>query len=412
MNENKFISQRNNVQLKFSPLTTKCQLRCLTDQSPCAQVCNSTISPIQYEPDRTLTPTVIFPDVRATDQDGVFPHGSVNQYLSLDGMEWTVDGKAISDVWNSTEYTINTTATDMRGALTIKKNVAPSDKYVLHFRGQFLDWRTGNVYQVDSNDMALTCSDKGVDAYGCSVDRPLIVYDPLYDPLLLYDYMVARGMTVSSKPSGDKTYLIEVNVLLTIGLVPQTTLPDGIIMKLYHTETGTEVIPGLEYTWNVYPTLRFDARLIEKASYIVKFFKGNTVVASTTIGIHRKTSMPQNGGALFASDIHPKLSVYENSCYLNAPKGKLACPECYYLITWKTQSHKNIDGVWRYGEEKTWQRGERMLAAVDDLDIGVTKNDSNFDVWFECEPHTVCEEITDEEGNILYDNNKMLIGSL
>ena len=84
--------------MKFEPLTVSCSLVCLTPQSPATQSINTTLTPIEYEPDRTVSPTVIFPDVRANDIDNVFKHGSANEYLSLDTLKWQVDGKDIGSV--------------------------------------------------------------------------------------------------------------------------------------------------------------------------------------------------------------------------------------------------------------------------------------------------------------------------
>ena len=107
MNENIFQSKRGHTRVKFEPLNVSCSLVCLTPQSPMAQVINTTLSPIEYEPDRSVTPTLILPEVRAIDLDNIFQHGAVNQYLTLDNMEWTVNGEPIEEVWyESVDYEI------------------------------------------------------------------------------------------------------------------------------------------------------------------------------------------------------------------------------------------------------------------------------------------------------------------
>ena len=175
MNENTFSSQRTHTRVKFEPLTTSCELVCLTPLSPAAQTINSLSTPVEYEPDRSATPTVIYPEVRASDPDNVFQHGAVNQYLSIStgDMQWTVDGEPIEDVWTvGTDYEIDVTATDTRGSLRVKKNLPASSKAVLRFTGKFLDWRTGIVYNVESsNEIALSCTDKGDDAFNAREAR-------------------------------------------------------------------------------------------------------------------------------------------------------------------------------------------------------------------------------------------------
>ena len=123
MNENTFASQRTHTRVKFEPLTTSCHLVCLTPMSPAAQSVNTLGSTPTYEPDRSLTPTVIFPDVRAIDPDNIFHHGPANAYLSLDTIEWLVDEEPIADKWTvGTDYEIDTSASDTRGSLRVKKN--------------------------------------------------------------------------------------------------------------------------------------------------------------------------------------------------------------------------------------------------------------------------------------------------
>ena len=164
MSVNTFQSKREHTRVKFEPLNVSCSLVCLTPQSPMAQVTNATLSPAEYEPDRRVSPTLVLPEVRAIDLDNVFQHGAVNQYLTLDNMEWTVNGEPIEEVWyEGVDYEIIKADNDTRGALKVFKNLGANEKAVLHFKGKFLDWRTGIIIDVDSGDAALTCTDKGDD---------------------------------------------------------------------------------------------------------------------------------------------------------------------------------------------------------------------------------------------------------
>ena len=279
MNENTFASRRTHTRVKFSPLTVSCQLVCLTPQSPAAQTVNTLITPPQYEPNRALSPTAIFPDVRAVDPDNIFPHGPANKYLSLEEIKWYVNEKPIAEVWTeetdavtNADYVIDRSDTDTRGTLIVKKNLPASDKAVLHFTGQFLDWRTGIAYTVESDDLALTCTDKGADAVQCYVDKPLIVYDPLFDNLLLYEYKAARGLTGSGNrddAKDGKCYEQDVNVILTIGTKQVESL-SGTGYKMRVARLGTEIPltpkseSAPELTFAAYPRISFDMRLVAK----------------------------------------------------------------------------------------------------------------------------------------------------
>lgn len=415
MNENTFASRRTHTRVKFSPLTVSCQLVCLTPQSPAAQTVNTLSTPPQYEPDRAASPTAIFPDVRAVDPDNIFPHGPANKYLSLDvgGIAWYVNEQPIADVWEpDVDFTIDQSDSDTRGTLIVKKNLPASDKAVLHFTGQFLDWRTGLAYTVESDDLALTCTDKGADAVQCYVDKPSIVYDPLFDNLLLYEYKAARGLTVIGQRDDykdGKCYEQDVNVILTIGTKEVTSLSStGYKMRVARLGTEIPLTPNSEsspeLTYAAYPRISFDMRLVAKGEYEVQFFKDDgKVVARSPIGIRTQVTMPTDGQGLRGADIAASQKTYANTAIINVRDRLVEYPELYYLIRWFTQAQYNDNGVWKYAAEKEWQHGTDMLVEVADLGIGNTKNDSFFDYWFTVDAHPTATLCTDEAGNVLTD---------
>ena len=413
MNENTFQSQRGHTRVKFEPLNVSCSLVCLTPQSPMAQVFNTTLSPIEYEPDRSDTPTLILPEVRAIDLDNVFQHGAVNQYLTLDSLEWTVDGKSINSVWTEgVDYEIIKTEDDTRGALKVFKNLGANEKAVLHFKGKFFDWRTGIILDVESGDEALICTDKGENIMQCHIDKPVIEYDPLFDDLLLYDYKKAREISVYGSRAdyiNGKSFEQTINVVLTDGTTECATLPDGISMKLVKLGSDTALVANSEENPEVmeisYPNIKFDMRLIDKADYEVQFLKGSTMVCRATIGLHTSCTMPVLGQGAIGSDIAASQKEYFNSVLLNLADRQVEYPELYYLIQWFTQAKYNDNGTWKYATQKTWQRGVNMEAAVADLGIGLTQNNSFFDFWFELEAHKPCQLLTDENGLILTDED-------
>lgn len=417
MNKNTFQSQRTHTRVKFEPLNVSCSLVCLTPQSPATQSINTTLTPIEYEPDRAVSPTVIFPDVRANDIDNVFKHGSANEHLSLDSLKWQVDGKDIEKVWTvGTDYEIVTDASDTRGALRVKKNLAANEKAVLRFFGEFLDWRTGIVYKVESDELALTCTDKGDNVMQCHIDKPLIDYDPLFDDLLLYDYKVANNIPVQGSRASyknGKSFEQTVNVLLTSGTTELTTLPTGTTMRLVKVGSTTPIVANSEANPEVtgisFPNISFDMRLVSKAEYSVQFLQNSKVIASATIGLHTSTTMPTFGKPAYGADISAAQTEYFNTVLLNLSDRMVEYPELYYLIEWFTQAKYNDNGTWKYAAEKTWQRGINMEAAVANLGIGVTQNDSFFDIWFDVNPHAVCELLADEDNIVLTDEDGVML---
>lgn len=416
MNENIFQSKRGHTRVKFEPLNVSCSLVCLTPQSPMAQVTNATLSPAEYEPDRSVSPTLVLPEVRVIDLDNVFQHGAANQYLSLDNMEWTVNGKPINSlapVWTEgVDYEIVTDASDTRGALKVFKNLGANEKAVLHFKGKFIDWRTGIILIVESGDAALTCTDKGEDVINCHIDKPVVEYDPLFDDLLLYDYKKAREIPVYGSREeyvNGKSFEQTVNVVLTDGTKECATLPDGISMKLVKIGSNTAIVANSEENPEVmeigYPNIKFDMRLIDKADYEVQFLKESTIICRATIGLHTSCTMPVFGQGTSGADIAASQKEYFNSAMLNLADRQVDYPELYYLIQWFTQAKYNDNGTWKYAAQKTWQRGVNLQAAVSDLGIGLTQNNSFFDFWFELEAHKPCQLLKDEDGLILTDEN-------
>ena len=413
MSVNTFQSQRGHTRVKFEPLNVSCSLVCLTPQSPMAQVTNATLSPAEYEPDRRVSPTLVLPEVRAIDLDNVFQHGSVNQYLTLDNLDWTVDGNPIESVWTEgVDYEIIKTEDDTRGALKVFKNLGANEKAVLHFNGKFLDWRTGIIIDVYSGDAALTCTDKGDDIMNCHIDKPVVEYDPLFDDLLLYDYKKAREIPVHGSRAdyiNGKSYEQTVNIVLTDGTKECDTLPDGISMNLVKLGSDTALVANSEANPEVmeisYPNIKFDMRLIDKADYEVQFLKGSTMICRATICLHTSCTMPVFGQGTSGADIASSQKEYYNSVILNLADRQVEYPELYYLIQWFTQAKYNDNGTWKYATQKTWQRGVNLEAAVSDLGIGLTQNNSFFDFWFELEAHKPCQLLTDENGLILTDED-------
>lgn len=416
MSVNTFQSKRGHTRVKFEPLNVSCSLVCLTPQSPMAQVINTTLSPIEYEPDRSDTPTLILPEVRAIDLDNVFQHGAVNQYLTLDNMEWTVNGKPINSKnsgWKEgVDYEIIKTEDDTRGALKVFKNLGANEKAVLHFKGKFFDWRTGIIIDVESGDEALICTDKGENIMQCHIDKPVIEYDPLFDDLLLYDYKKAREISVYGSRAdyiNGKSFEQTINVVLTDGTTECATLPDGVSMKLVKLGSDAALVANSEENPEVmaisYPNIKFDMRLIDKADYEVQFLKDSKITCRATIGLHTSCTMPVLGQGAIGSDIAASQKEYFNSVLLNLADRQVEYPELYYLIQWFTQAKYNDNGTWKYATQKTWQRGVNMEAAVADLGIGLTQNNSFFDFWFELEAHKPCQLLTDENGLILTDED-------
>ena len=421
----KLHSQRNHTRLKFSPLTTSCTLRCLTPHSPLAQAFNPSTN--VYDPNRSNTPSVVLPEVKATDPSGVFPSGVVNHLLLADTgkLEWFVNGKPISEVWteysnNTGDYSIITDETENRGALIIYKNVTADSKIMLSFRGLFYDWRTGRNYQVESDTIEMTTTNKGEDAISCSVDKQNVVYDPIRDPLLSYEWLYsvhnAEGLSETWARSSDDNYLQKINVLLNSGVVRLESLPSGLTMRLCKLGSDTALAVGNdnpELQQVEFPTIVIDCRLIDKAEYEVQMVKGGSIVARAPFSVSRQTTMPTSAQPFSGADILPSMSVYYNTLLVSLAGTPLANPFLYYKIMWFTvaQVYNRSANTYTEGSPKKWQTGDKLAAKIADIGIGTTVNDSYFEQYAEVEPWECDYVLTDESGNVFTDENgNVLIG--
>lgn len=421
----KLHSQRNHTRLKFSPLTTSCTLRCLTPHSPLAQAFNPSTN--VYDPNRSNTPSVVLPEVKATDPSGVFPSGVVNHLLLADTgkLEWFVNGKPISEVWteysnNTGDYSIITDETENRGALIIYKNVTADSKIMLSFRGLFYDWRTGRNYQVESDTIEMTTTNKGEDAISCSVDKQNVVYDPIRDPLLSYEWLYsvhnAEGLSETWARSSDDNYLQKINVLLNSGVSRLESLPSGLTMRLCKLGSDTALAVGNdnpELQQVEFPTIVIDCRLIDKAEYEVQMVKGGSIVARAPFSVSRQTTMPTSAQPFSGADILPSMSVYYNTLLVSLAGTPLANPFLYYKIMWFTvaQVYNSSASTYTEGSPKKWQTGDKLAAKIADIGIGTTVNDSYFEQYAEVEPWECDYVLTDESGNVFTDENgNVLIG--
>lgn len=414
MNENKIYSQRQHSRVQFSPLRTSCSLKCITPQSPLIQSVNTLLSPAEYEPDRRNTPTAVLPVIKTIDPDGIFLNGQANELLSLDTMAWYIDNTKIpNSSWvQGTDYDIITDATDTRGMIKIRKNIPAGEKHSIKFRGEFLDWRTNIIYQVESDEVEMSSTEKGDDIYGCSVDRTAIEYDPLDDPLLLQEYLVGKGLisSVSSEARTDpKNYLQSVNVNLTYGVKQLTSIPSGLTSRLVKLGSTTAITANStanpEVVSATFPKFTFDCRLIDQAAYEWQLLSGSKIMARAAFSITRKVSMPTCVKPMYSSDLIPSMTYYSNKAFVSLKDRKVDYPDLYYLISWMTIARILDGSVWKDGQQTYWQQGELIYADIDKIGIGHSADNCYFDVAIELEPMPVCELLLDDDGTALLDDD-------
>ena len=415
-----FQSQRKHTRLDFSPLVISCSLVCVTPDSPTVQAANTALG--QYEPDRKITPTIIRPEVRVNDPDGIYTSGINNLNLASDQHEWFINSKPIATVWKvGVDYDIIKDNTDDNGSLKVKKNLVPGEVAELRYRGKFYDFRTGTNNNVSGSGIVLTTTDKGSNKIDCSVDCELLTYDPLKDELLFYEFLVAEGIEQEGQRDkfvNGKSYERTVTVTLTSGTSTLTELPKGWTMRLVErgktTALTANTLDRPEITAISFPTIKFDLRFVWNEQYEVQILDANgNVQASTGISIIRNMSILTQHEVVRGNDIVPGQQRYFNKGIFAAGSQLIEYPQLYYEIQWWTQArvYDTVTSSYKYADRINRQIGESMECSVESLGIGNEKNLCWFDVAMdieEREPATILTTedantvLTDENGNVLF----------
>lgn len=405
-------SDSRHTRLLFEPLYISCSIMCVTPASPLVQTSNTLLG--EFEPDRTLTPAVIRPVVEVTDKDNIFPEGNANHLLAVQSIKWYLNGKDITTLPEfAGKYDIVMDATSERGSLVLHRNIPVTEVWTITFEAQFEDWRRGKIETVQSNTLEMYSTDLGDDLYGISIDKPIIEYNPVLDALYIYEWMLANKLIPEGNRNlykDERSYEQNLTILVNSGINELSTLPSDLAIEVLR--EGVTVVPNTtefpEITAISYPTISFDLRMaINKTKYDIRLKKGGAVVAQESFAFIRKTSEVYESYPLFGNDIAPNQDNYVNRALVNLKDNTLTYPEIFYWIRWYTQAMvlNQTNSTYQKGPETPHQWGRDMNVKVADIGIGITKNDNYFTVFFDTEAHPHHCFATDEDGNILTDEN-------
>lgn len=417
-------SQATHGQLIFSPLTISCHLMVISTNSTAAQVYDSITG--EFQPNRQLTPTVIVPIAMAMDPDNVIVNRRINNLLSTDSSElvWTVNNKPISEVWSQgVDYTIETESGDIRGTLYLYRNITTEEgAYELRFNGSFVDWRTGNVNEVHSDNIEVHTDSRTLSEFNLTVNPMHITYDPRYDNRLLYDYLTGMGVTgidsLLTKNVG-KHYLQTVKLTLTEGENVIDDLSGGDFSSyITYKGSSTPLVPGSstspELISFAYPNVVFDMRQVEMAEYTVHITKNSEDFISEDIILSRDTTMPSGRSTpKFASRLPRKMESYHNEAYIIDDSGnEIPYSELFYLITWYTRRVVIDGGSASYATPVMHMFGTTLDTLQERIGLGDTEDESKFDVYFDMQEHSIMHRLTDGNGNTYTDGANKLISSI
>lgn len=399
-------SSKKRIRKDFAPLTVIAHLVCVSqDSSPATQVYNADSG--QYEPDRALSPTLIYPEVIANATDESWGKSIVNSMLS--DITWYVDNVDITTIpgWEG-EYTIESTG-DNRGMLSISRNVEPHEVFSLRFEASLADTRLGVIVPIVTDELILSTADKSEDEYTLSLaDSATIKYDPVRDMLSEYEYKVAQGIIEGSESLraaaiDANSWEREIPLMVTRG---ESVITEGYSIKLFRVtdaNTFVELTPGdaNEVIAVSTSSVKLDLRLVTKSDYLVRLYVADATealklmdaVQFSVARVYRKyTCKPSNGTAIHPSD----LQRYDKA--MVACEGSVVpYPEVVFRIVWKTDSY-NLEG-------KTHNEGQETIFKLSDTGIGDTWADDWLDVYCESEHKAAHNIAVDSSGDNLVDGD-------
>lgn len=358
----------------------------------------------EWQPNRALSPLVITPVVTVNTSDGSLksPYGNT----MLADMKWYVDGVDITTIadWQGL-YEINTNSTSIRGSITIKKNIKPSEVVTLRFEGVVADIRLGANIPIISEDITLTCTDKSSDQYHMTLEvDSSVIYNPMLDKLLLYEYKVAHGLqteNASARVAAIDPNAYERKIPVTVWK-GKDIVTSGYILKLYSVNTSSIALTELTATGQNEVIeigadyVKLDLRLVTERGYMIKAFAGAEEVGRVQFTVTRQLPVysvrPTNGTAIAPTDTQ-RYDVAMVDCNGNI----VECAESVLRMIWHTATSAKSDVV--------HNEGGSTLFNLADTGIGNTYADDWLDIFIESEYKLAHEVAADESGNVLTDEN-------
>lgn len=393
------------IRTDYAPLSVAVSIACVSGSSPVTQVYDP--ETMQYEPDRSLTPVVLLPDVTANARDGSWPNPRVNPLLA--DMVWLVDGVDISTLpeWQG-KYTVEQSG-DNRGAISVYRNNAPGEAYALSFKAVFADTRTGLNIPVETVEIVLSVTDKSDDGYSIGLDDDQIIqYNPFKDRLRLYQYKVAHGLEEYSETDEQEAmdanaYIRTIEVSVYKGGVRETS---GYTLSLYRVgSTGslTQLQSGVDEVVEIATDhVTLDLRLVTKSDYLLRAYVEDEEVAAMQFSVNRVypvfRASPSNG-----TSISPGDTFRFDKATVDCDGNIVECPGSVIRMVWMTDSASKT-GV-------SHNEGDETVFLLSSTGIGETYSDDWLDVYLDVEQKPALsiavdgtDTWTDDEGNVLIFN--------
>lgn len=394
-------SKDNFINRAYEPLDVSQRLVCLTDGSPATQVYNTDTG--EYEPNREITPTVVYPDIVAWASDNSWANKQCNSIL--DEMVWKVNGVDITTIasWKG-KYEILQDGS-MRGALKVMRNLTREEKSSLTFSAIIPDYRLQTRLKVNTEELVLSTYNKTEDTYGLSFgNADKILYNPFLDKLALYDYKVAHGLITFSNDDRQACYdgnQYERSVPLHVfkGVKEINTGYTVKVLKIVNASTLVDVSNGYSEVAKVTTSeVVFDLRAIDSGDYAIRIVVGKNVVAQRQISFGR-TYQDFEAEVLNLTAIYNDDKQKKHKALITIDKNVVECPESILEIKWFTQA---IDVSNNATTEKYWNVGETVVYDIEKTGVGKTINDG-IHVLYDASFKGALQDAADKDGNVYTD---------
>lgn len=394
-------SKDNFINRVYEPLDVSQRLVCLTDGSPATQVYNTDTG--EYEPNREITPTVVYPDIVAWASDNSWTNKQCNSIL--DEMVWKVNGVDITTIasWKG-KYEILQDGS-MRGALKVMRNLTREEKSSLTFSAIIPDYRLQTRLKVNTEELVLSTYNKTEDTYGLSFgNADKILYNPFLDKLALYDYKVAHGLITFSNEDRQACYdgnQYERSIPLHVfkGVKEINTGYTVKVLKIVNASTLVDVSNGYSEVAKVTTSeVVFDLRAIDSGDYAIRIVVGKNVVAQRQISFGR-TYQDFEAEVLNLTAIYNDDKQKKHKALITIDKNVVECPESILEIKWFTQA---IDVSNNATTEKYWNVGETVVYDIEKTGVGKTINDG-IHVLYDASFKGALQDAADKDGNVYTD---------
>lgn len=287
---------------------------------------------LAYEPNRTITPTVILPLVSVTDPDGVYPNGPAN--LSLGGIKWYVGGVDITTTQDYINglYAIDYSDTSARGSLTIYKNVSSEAPVLLSFRATLPDTRRGINLSIAIEGIMLSTQAVASDKYTLELNQPVeYIHNPITAATneVTFIAVAFRGADIIANNTSGITFSLLKNVAGSFVAATSDNCHELISSAL-----GAFV---------------FDVRMIQKNDYMIKLLKASVEVAAVQFSVVRQYPV-FTLDLMSYGDVQSKQAVIPAKAVIHTRGTVVSNPALYFSIVWHTVTTTKGDVTHNMGE--------------------------------------------------------------